>query len=315
MKAALVQTAILVFLLPCISGARDIALPDSVNAKAFVLEAKKDGLWEKSLVVRFPDRRRLLSTNAGFLDVPAAVNHAAHPTLWHKATSVQEGAADEGKLYEEQVGQSLALSLDLAKSDMALMSTAADMDNLAVATRTYPPFVVTALVTAGAKSNALRAGVDEGTFIESDSVFEKDGKAQQSVPHGTVNIMILTNARLSDGAMARAIIMATEAKTAAFEDLRVPSSYHRNVQATGTGTDSMIVVSGSSGPIVTYTGGHGKIGELIAKAVHDAVIEALGKQNGFRKAHGSTTRITSLKGLTHHPQNTKRGKGAANTTN
>ena len=83
--------------------------------------------------------------------------------------------------------------------------------------------------------------------------------------------------------MARAIITATEAKAAAFEDLRVPSTYTKGVQATGTGTDSMIVVSGTSGPRVTYPGGHSRIGELMGKAVYEAVVEALGKQDGFKK--------------------------------
>ena len=96
--------------------------------------------------------------------------------------------------------------------------------------------------------------------------------------------MILTNARLTDGAMARAIVTVTEAKTAAFEDLKIPSTYTKTVQATGTGTDSVIVVSGINGPKVTYTGGHSRIGELIGKAVYEAVVEALGKQNGFKKS-------------------------------
>lgn len=78
-------------------------------------------------------------------------------------------------------------------------------------------------------------------------------------------------------------VLEMKAKTAAFEDLKVPSSYTKNVQATGTGTDSMIVVSGTKGPRVTYTGGHSRIGELIGKAVYKAVVEALGKQNGFKK--------------------------------
>ena len=83
--------------------------------------------------------------------------------------------------------------------------------------------------------------------------------------------------------MARAIITATEAKTAAFEDLKVPSTYTKDAQATGTGTDSVIVVSGTSGPLVTYSGGHSRIGDLMGKAVHKAVMEALEKQNGFKR--------------------------------
>ena len=78
-------------------------------------------------------------------------------------------------------------------------------------------------------------------------------------------------------------VLGVKAKTAAFEDVKVPSSYTKNVQATGTGTDSVIVVSGTTGPKVTYTGGHSRIGELIGKAVYEAVVEALGKQNGVKK--------------------------------
>ena len=45
----------------------------------------------------------------------------------------------------------------------------------------------------------------------------------------------------------------------------------------------MIVVSGTTGPAVTYPGGHSRIGELMGKAVHEAVMEALEKQNGFKR--------------------------------
>jgi predicted amidohydrolase/adenosylcobinamide amidohydrolase len=149
------------------------------------------------------------------------------------------------------------------------ISFAADLDNLAVVTQSYGPLTVTVLATAGARSNAIRTGVDAGTYIEGNT------------PAGTINIMLLTNIRLTDAAMARALITITEGKTAALQDLNVPSTYSKTVQATGTGTDSIIVVSGTQGPQASYTGGHSKIGELIGKASHQAVLEALGKQNGF----------------------------------
>jgi len=263
---------VLIFLLiPSFVIAGDIPLPQDLNAQSLVIKSEKDGLWEKSLIVQFPERRRVLSTNNGFVDAMAVVNHSAHPELWKRVCQEMK-TKDEvgGKVYSRKIKERIAERLGLRSEDIAQMATAADMDNLAVATKTYKPFTVTALVTAGAKTNALRTGLDEGTHIEGE------------VPKGTVNILILTNARLADGALARAIITATEAKTAAFEDLRVPSSYTKNVQATGTGTDSVIVVSGTSVPRVTYTGGHSRIGELIGKAVYEAVVEALGKQNGFK---------------------------------
>lgn len=264
---------ILFFLLiPSFVMAVDIPLPQDLNAKAFIVKEERNGLWEKTLIVQFPQRRRVLSTNDGFVDALVVVNHSAHPLLWKKVCEEMKSEHEVGgKIYMRKIREKIAQRLSVRSEDIAQMATAADMDNLAVVTKAFQPFTVTALVTAGARTNAIRTGVDEGTHIE--------GKA----PQGTVNILILTNARLTDGAAARAIITATEAKTAAFEDLQVPSSYTKNVQATGTGTDSVIVVSGTTGPIVTYTGGHSKIGELIGKAVYEAVVEALGKQNGFKK--------------------------------
>jgi adenosylcobinamide amidohydrolase len=200
------------------------------------------------------------------------MNHAAHPELIRKVcTEMQTKDEIGGKVYMRKMKENVAEKFGVSPSKTAQLGTAADMKNLAVVTKSFPPFVVTALVTAGAKTNALRAGVDEGRHIEGQE------------PHGTVNIILLTNAVLTDGAMARALITLTEAKTAAFEDLKVPSSYTKDVQATGTGTDSAIVVTGVSGPKATYTGGHSKIGELIGKAVHEGVLEALEKQNGFKR--------------------------------
>jgi len=263
----------LIFFMPILLQAGDgIPLPQDLSAKAFVIKAERDGLWEKSLIVQFPERRRVLSTNDGFMDAMAVVNHSAHPELWKRVCQEMK-TKDEvgGKVYSRKIKEGIAERLGIRSEDIAQMATAADMDNLAVVTKTFKPFIVTALVTAGAKTNALRTGVDEGTHVEGEA------------PKGTVNILIITNARLTDGAMARAIVTATEAKTAAFEDLKVMSSYTKNVQATGTGTDSVIVVSGTTGPRVTYTGGHSRIGEVIGKAVYEAVIEALWKQNGFKK--------------------------------
>ena len=106
---------------------------------------------------------------------------------------------------------------------------------------------------------------------------ERDGKFENAP--GTINIILLTNATLSDGAMARAIITATEAKTAALQDLDVRSTFTNQNQATGTGTDNIIVVSGKGlGKPLGSTGGHTKMGELIAVSTKIAVTEAIRKQ-------------------------------------
>lgn len=245
-------------------------IPANVRAEAQIVRSERDGYWEKALLVSFPEARRTLSTSDGLLDARAALNHAGHPLLWQKVSTEFMGQDGRGgKAYAEHVHANMASLLHLDKSVVAGMSTAADLDNLAVVTKSYGPLTVTVLATAGARSNAIRTGVDAGTYIEGNT------------PAGTINIMVLTNIRLTDAALARALITVTEGKTAALQDLNVPSTYTPGVQATGTGTDSIIVVSGTMGPQASYTGGHSRIGELIGKASHQAVLEALGKQNGY----------------------------------
>ena len=81
--------------------------------------------------------------------------------------------------------------------------------------------------------------------------------------------------------MTRAIISATEAKTAVLQDLDIRSAYSSLYnQATGTGTDNIIVIQGT-GIRIDNAGGHSKLGELIAKAVYAGVQESIYKQNGI----------------------------------
>lgn len=257
-------------LVSALAWADEIDIPANIQAEARIIRGERDGYWEKVLVVTFPGARRTLSTSDGPLDARAALNHAGHPRLWQTLGMRFMGQDGRGgKAYAEHVHLETAGRLQLDKSVVARMATAADLDNLAVVTRSHGPLTVTVLATAGARSNAIRTGVDAGTYIEGNE------------PAGTINIMVLTNIRLTDAALARALITVTEGKTAALQDLNVPSTYTKTVQATGTGTDSIIVVSGTQGPQASYTGGHSRIGELIGKASHQAVVEALGKQNGF----------------------------------
>ena len=139
------------------------------------------------------------------------------------------------------------------------------MDNISVQIQTYKDMRVYALVTAGVMGNAIRMSKDTGGFYEP----------------GTINIILLTNMKLSGRAMTRAIISATESKTAALADMDIRSSYTPLVnEATGTGTDNILVAQGA-GLKIENTGGHTKMGELIAKAVYAGVTEAVLKQNGI----------------------------------
>lgn len=257
--------------------AKEILLPSELKAKAWVLKKENpQGLWEKTLIVKLESERKVLSTNDGYLSASLIINHSAHPEIWKKVCIEKKTEKEAGgKVYIREVKKGIAENLKVDEKKIAMMATAANMDNLAVVTESFITskgikVMVTALVTAGAESNALRTGLDKGRYLEGEMV-----------DPGTVNILLLTNLTLTESALARAIITITEAKTAAFQDLKVPSSYTKEVIATGTGTDSVIIVSGTEPPLITYAGGHSKLGELIGKAVYKAVKIALCKQNGF----------------------------------
>jgi len=213
----------------------------------------------KTFLLSFCKRRRVLSTLEGFKKVRFVGNHYNPPQLWdfvHK----------NKRKYEEKIYADLGLN----SKDTAMLYTGVDMDNIFVKREEFKNIKVCACATCGVKSNAQRVGVDKAKSVEvRKGVFES---------LGTVNIIILTNSALTKGALARSIITITEAKTIAFQDLDIRSSYNPEIQATGTGTDNIVVVSGF-GQEITYVGGHAKIGEIMARAVTCVVKEAILKQN------------------------------------
>lgn len=216
----------------------------------------------KTFLLSFGKRRRILSTLEGFKEVKFVGNHYNPPQLWdfvHK----------NKKEYEEEICADLGMN----PKDIAMLFTGVDMDNISFEKEEFKNIKICACVTCGVKSNAQRIGVDKAGSVEvMEGLFES---------LGTVNVIILTNASLRDAAMARSIITVTEAKAIAFQDLDIRSSYNPEIQATGTGTDNIIVVSGF-GPEITYVGGHAKIGEIMARVVTQATKEAILKQKGKR---------------------------------
>lgn len=213
------------------------------------------GVRAKTLVVDLGSERPVLSTMHGLLRARYLCNNYSPPELWdslHKH--------DFRENYYRQLMSEVG-----ANEGFACLGTGVDMDDLATATAEFGDMWVTAFATAGVETNAMRAGHDRAQVYEVDGKFERVG---------TINVILVTNASLTEAAMARAIITATEAKCAALQDLGVKSSYSPDVTATGTGTDNVMIASGN-GIRVTYTGGHSKAGELIGLTVYRSVMDAL----------------------------------------
>ena len=233
---------------------------EGVEAKVVYLTY--EGFDLNTLLVAFGEKRRVLSTWDGPSEVKF-VGNTYTPLTLSKHTMEN---------YEE-FQKKFPLVLGIRPEEIAFLSTGVDMDNLAVCETCYQEFKVCCLATAGARNNALRTGVDIASYVE------RAGNFASTV--GTINVILVTNAVLTDGAMARAIITVTEAKTAALQDLDYRSTSAPENQATGTGTDNVIIVSGKgSGKPLRLTSGHTKIGELIGVSTKTAVVDALKKHDG-----------------------------------
>ena len=237
-------------------GTKPLDLPLAYVRSARVEETTIFNFPNKTLVIELREPMGVTSTLEGERrEVLAVGNHTIPPPCWGILHRLGVDAA-RSHIYK---------AIGKAQEDSCLLLTGADMGNLSVQKEQYQDMIVYALVTAGVESNAMRMSVDEGRFYEP----------------GTINVILMSNMKLSSRARARAIISATEAKTAAMQDLDVRSSTSpSHNQATGTGTDEVLVVEGAGTPI-DNAGGHCKMGELMAKAVYRGVKEAVWRQNAI----------------------------------
>ena len=161
----------------------------------------------------------------------------------------------------------------------ATLGTAANMRYASIKQASFRELTVLAVCTGGVESNAGRAG-DPASVYEWNGVYEQV-LGEELVLHGTINTLLFINQELTPGAMVRAVMTATEAKTAALQELAVGSRYSDGL-ATGTGTDQIAVASRlGTGVMLTGAGKHCVLGELIGKTVHDAIMETLKLQDAL----------------------------------
>lgn len=80
---------------------------------------------------------------------------------------------------------------------------------------------------------------------------------------GTINIFAAVTRPLEAGALVNAVTTATEAK--------VQALWEAGVEATGTATDAVVVLSPDRGPAEDFAGPRSEVGRALAEAVHEAV--------------------------------------------
>jgi len=227
------------------------------------------------IIVELDEAHRVLTTSScvGGLreDIRYLVNHQSCEANEHvERYSKISGLGLEG--YHRDVCQELALPF----GEAAVMGTAANMIYAAHETLSFDELRVDAIVTAGVEGNASCAG-DPARWIETPSGWNKLAPVA-----GTINTIVMVNQQLKPEAQVRALITATEGKTAALLELGISSRYSQDL-ATGTGTDQVCLAA----PVVegryAYASAspHTKLGEMLGLSVRVATRRALQWQNGL----------------------------------
>ena len=253
---------------------------DTVTEKLYTLSTGDEVYrYEKSIVIFFKGKRKVLSTsvfNGGYHENYTAVfNHDAKKAAGMPCEML-------APTYTEHM-QILSGRLGLDPDTVTGMGTAADMEHVAMETLAYKELTVTAIVTGGIETNGGRVG-DPATFFKP---LEKPDRA------GTINIMLVLDTDLPPGPLTRALVTCTEAKTAAIQELLEGSKYSNGI-ATGSGTDTTIIVANSDSPLyLEGAGKHSKLGELIGRTVKAAVKQALDRQTGLNPVsqHNALRRV------------------------
>lgn len=138
------------------------------------------------------------------------------------------------------------------------MMTAATIDSTKPVLLAEHGLTVCAIVTVGL-GNSTCAGITPPFLHESQA--------------GTINTIVILDARLSRSAMVNAVITATEAKAAALQLLNRKTK--DGDPATGTSTDSVVIVTTNKGELFKYAGSVALPGWLIARAVRQSISQAL----------------------------------------
>ncbi|RAV21675.1 adenosylcobinamide amidohydrolase [Paenibacillus contaminans] len=171
--------------------------------------------------------------------------------------------------------QAFLQGIQVDASRTAGLLTSANVCDLGCATmrmsgRNEQPLQVSAWVTAGL-SNKARAGLE---------------RPEEELYPGTINIIVVIDAIMTEAAMVNAVITATEAKAAALLDLDIRLQ-DSNLPATGTTTDAIVIAATQRGETYMYAGTATKLGSMIGKTVYDAAVKSTERYLAYMAARNA----------------------------
>lgn len=152
--------------------------------------------------------------------------------------------------------------------DTSLQLTAADVLAGGLFREQSHGLSVTVFASAGVRHNAVWAG-DPASYQE-----KANGEFVPITP-GTINVMVFVEADLEEAVLPKIFTVVAEAKTNLLNERGIRSCYSSRI-ATGTGTDSTIVVSDPDAPRRLSTAStHSALGMAVARATRAAIAQAL----------------------------------------
>ncbi|MDR0508324.1 MAG: adenosylcobinamide amidohydrolase [Candidatus Methanoplasma sp.] len=216
----------------------------------------------RSLIVTLPSKNwRALSTgnfNGGFMSSPSAVFNTT--SLGGTAEYSMMGKPKE---IHNRYSKECAKLVGLDPSSTVGLGTAAHMDNAAICSTESNGIEISMAITGGIMINGGRAG-DPASYDEMERTYNKNG---------TIVIILIINADLSDSALMGAMMTATEAKSRTLLKLMGKSLYSNGI-ATGSGTDQVAVLCNkkSRNKVIEHSNG-----SELAKAIRGCVEKTLAK--------------------------------------
>jgi len=248
--------------------------------------AWKSGLWFSTptfstyrrgrfIVVELSGSHRVISTSSCIGGVNSEIRHLVNHQSCEGAGHAERGSFIMS-LGMEGYHRSVCNELLLSSETTATMGTAASMAYAAHEQAAFNELRVDAIVTAGVEGNAVCAG-DPARWTETPN-----GWSSLAEVAGTINTIVVVNQPLKPEAQIRALLTATEGKSAALMELGVSSRYSQDL-ATGTGTDQICIAAPLDDSRYAYgaTNPHSKLGELLGVAARSATKQALRWQNGL----------------------------------
>ncbi|GLI07919.1 hypothetical protein YDYSG_39490 [Paenibacillus tyrfis] len=177
-----------------------------------------------------------------------------------------EGFGEYRRLMNRQVPKQYASDDPLAEMNAFMKEKELDPQNTAAL------LTAASLADFGNEHLRLPGGTDVCVWVTAGlSNKARAGQAcdVSSLFPGTINTVVVIEGRLTDAAFVNAVITATEAKTAALQDLNIVLE-EGGQTATGTTTDAILIAATQQGEAYRYAGTATRLGYAVGRTVYEA---------------------------------------------